>query len=76
MEQKDVALVLSSGGARGLVHIGAIEELVIGTVPPVDAEVHGWLCATRRFARLTTVWSLVAIVRVVASVGRPEFCST
>ena len=27
MEQKDVALVLSSGGARGLVHIGAIEEL-------------------------------------------------
>ena len=27
MEQKDVALVLSSGGARGLAHIGAIEEL-------------------------------------------------
>lgn len=26
-EQKDVALVLSSGGARGLAHIGAIEEL-------------------------------------------------
>ena len=25
--QKDVALVLSSGGARGLVHIGVIEEL-------------------------------------------------
>ena len=24
---KDVALVLSSGGARGLAHIGAIEEL-------------------------------------------------
>ncbi len=24
---KDVALVLSSGGARGLVHIGVIEEL-------------------------------------------------
>ena len=27
MEHKDVALVLSSGGARGLAHIGAIEEL-------------------------------------------------
>ncbi len=27
MEKKDVALVLSSGGARGLAHIGAIEEL-------------------------------------------------
>lgn len=27
MEAKDVALVLSSGGARGLAHIGAIEEL-------------------------------------------------
>ena len=27
MEPKDVALVLSSGGARGLAHIGAIEEL-------------------------------------------------
>lgn len=26
-ERKDVALVLSSGGARGLVHIGVIEEL-------------------------------------------------
>ena len=26
-KQKDVALVLSSGGARGLAHIGAIEEL-------------------------------------------------
>ncbi|MBR7031908.1 MAG: patatin-like phospholipase family protein, partial [Prevotella sp.] len=25
--KKDVALVLSSGGARGLAHIGAIEEL-------------------------------------------------
>ena len=25
--EKDVALVLSSGGARGLAHIGAIEEL-------------------------------------------------
>ena len=27
MKKKNVALVLSSGGARGLVHIGAIEEL-------------------------------------------------
>ena len=27
MKKKDVALVLSSGGARGLAHIGAIEEL-------------------------------------------------
>lgn len=27
-DKKDVALVLSSGGARGLAHIGAIEELV------------------------------------------------
>ncbi len=27
-EKKDVALVLSSGGARGLAHIGAIDELV------------------------------------------------
>ena len=27
MRKKDVALVLSSGGARGLAHIGAIEEL-------------------------------------------------
>lgn len=27
MKTKDVALVLSSGGARGLAHIGAIEEL-------------------------------------------------
>ncbi len=27
IEKKDVALVLSSGGARGLAHIGAIEEL-------------------------------------------------
>ena len=27
MEKKNVALVLSSGGARGLAHIGAIEEL-------------------------------------------------
>lgn len=27
MKRKDVALVLSSGGARGLAHIGAIEEL-------------------------------------------------
>lgn len=26
-EKKDVALVLSSGGARGLAHIGAIEVL-------------------------------------------------
>ena len=26
-ERKDVALVLSSGGARGLAHIGAIEVL-------------------------------------------------
>ena len=26
-DQKNVALVLSSGGARGLAHIGAIEEL-------------------------------------------------
>ena len=26
-KQKDIALVLSSGGARGLAHIGAIEEL-------------------------------------------------
>jgi Predicted esterase of the alpha-beta hydrolase superfamily len=26
-KKKDVALVLSSGGARGLAHIGAIEEL-------------------------------------------------
>ena len=25
--KRDVALVLSSGGARGLAHIGAIEEL-------------------------------------------------
>ena len=28
MERKNVALVLSSGGARGLAHIGAIEEIV------------------------------------------------
>ena len=27
MKKKNVALVLSSGGARGLAHIGAIEEL-------------------------------------------------
>ena len=27
IEKRDVALVLSSGGARGLAHIGAIEEL-------------------------------------------------
>ena len=27
MKTKDIALVLSSGGARGLAHIGAIEEL-------------------------------------------------
>ena len=27
MKKKDVALALSSGGARGLAHIGAIEEL-------------------------------------------------
>lgn len=27
MEKRDIALVLSSGGARGLAHIGAIEEL-------------------------------------------------
>ena len=27
-EKKDVALVLSSGGARGLAHIGAIDELL------------------------------------------------
>ena len=27
MENKEIALVLSSGGARGLAHIGAIEEL-------------------------------------------------
>jgi NTE family protein len=27
MKKKDIALVLSSGGARGLAHIGAIEEL-------------------------------------------------
>ena len=26
-KRKEVALVLSSGGARGLAHIGAIEEL-------------------------------------------------
>lgn len=28
LQKKDVALVLSSGGARGLAHIGAIEELI------------------------------------------------
>ncbi len=28
MMSKNVALVLSSGGARGLAHIGAIEELL------------------------------------------------
>ena len=27
-DKKNVALVLSSGGARGLAHIGAIEELI------------------------------------------------
>ena len=30
---KDVALALSSGGARGLAHIGAIEHSLVGYMP-------------------------------------------